>query len=41
MTDAERFGRVLSSVEGKRLTFKQLTGKSALDGPRGAAVAPV
>jgi hypothetical protein len=39
-TDAERFGRVLSSVEGKRLTFQQLTGKSALDAARGAAVAP-
>ena len=40
-TDAERFGKVLSSVEGKRLTYKNLTGKSDLDGPRGAAaVAP-
>lgn len=39
-TDAQRFGKVLSSVEGKRVTYKNLTGKSALDGPRGAAVVP-
>jgi hypothetical protein len=27
MTDAERFGIVISQIVGKRLTYKELTGK--------------
>ena len=33
LTDSERFANVTSAISGKRLTYKNLTGKALLSGP--------